>query len=235
MGEGDWRRPGFGTVFHRGAGGRIDELALVARSLLSGWRGESIPPDESFARSGLSRLVGPEAAADICARAFAEGRQWIGLNTENDAPSVGRDGVSVHPQLEQRLLVQIAETSYWIESGLAQGRDLATNYSQRGTAWAQLRQKNESAADFRRSLQLVPENNSVRYRLAVTLSDEGDFQEADLVFADGAKRAPPDAGEKLKRGAIIFSNRDVLPRPRQPTRARPASTPALSRPGSCAT
>ena len=182
----------------------IDELALVARSLLSGWRGESIPPDESFARSGLSRLVGPEAAADICARAFAEGRQWIGLNTENDAPSVGRDGVSVHPQLEQRLLVQIAETSYWIESGLAQGRDLATNYSQRGTAWAQLRQKNESAADFRRSLQLVPENNSVRYRLAVTLSDEGDFQEADLVFADGAKRAPPDAGETQAWGNHLF-------------------------------
>jgi len=182
----------------------IDELALVARSLLSGWSGESVPPDENFARTGLQRLVGPGAAAEICARAFAEGRQWIGLNTENDAPPVGREGISVHPQLEQRLLVEIAETSYWIESGLAQGRDLAANFAQRGAAWAQLRQKNEAEADLRRSLQLEPENNSVRYRLAVTLSDEGDFQAADLVFADGAKRAPLDAGEMQAWGNHLF-------------------------------
>lgn len=182
----------------------IDELALVARSLLAGWSGGSVPLDESFARTGLERLVGPEAAADICARVFAEGRQWIGLNAENDAPPVNLEGVSVHPQLEQRLMVQIAETSYWIESGMAQGTDLADNYGQRGEAWAQLREKNEAVADFRRSLQLAPDNNDVRYRLAVTLSDGGDFNAADLVFAEAAKRAPRDAGETQAWGNHLF-------------------------------
>jgi tetratricopeptide (TPR) repeat protein len=182
----------------------IDELALVARSLLSGWSGETIPPDEGFARKSLQRLVGEEAAAKICARAFAEGRQWVGLNTENDAPPVGHEGVSVHPQLEQRLLVQVAEASYWIESGLSQGRDLASNFGQRGTAWAQLRQEHEAVADFRRCLQMEPENRAVRYRLAVTLSDEGDFPAADSVFAEGAKRAAPDAGETQAWGNHLF-------------------------------
>jgi lipoprotein NlpI len=182
----------------------IDELALVARSLLSGWSGQSVPPDENFARAGLKRLVGADAAAEICARVFAEGRRWIGLNTENEAPPVGREALSVHPQLEQRLLVQIAESSYWIETGLVQGRDLAAAYGQRGAAWAQLHQKNEASADLRRSLELEPEDNSVRCRLAITLSDEGDFQAADLVFAEGAKRAPADAVETQAWGNHLF-------------------------------
>ena len=182
----------------------IDELALVARSLLSGWSGETIPLDENFTRVSLQRLVGPASAADTCARVFAEGRQWIGLNTESTAMPADREEISVHPQLEQRLLVQIAEASYWIESGLAQGSDLAGNYVQRGAAWAQLRQKSEAAADFRRSLELEPGNDAARYRLAVALSDGGDFAAADQVFAEAAKRAPPAGGEAQAWGNHLF-------------------------------
>jgi lipoprotein NlpI len=182
----------------------VDDLALVARSLLAGWSAGSVPLDENFARASLQRLVDPEAAAGICAEAFAEGHQWIGLNTEEGTPPADLKGVSVHPQLEQRLLVQIAETSYWIGSGLVQGADLAGNYGERGGAWALLLQKDDAVTDFRHSLQLDPGNNAVRYSLAVTLSDAGDFKEADAVFAEAAKRAPRGAGETQAWGNHLF-------------------------------
>jgi lipoprotein NlpI len=172
--------------------------------LLAGWSAGSVPLDENFARASLQRLVDPEAAAGICAEAFAEGHQWIGLNTEEGTPPADLKGVSVHPQLEQRLLVQIAETSYWIGSGLVQGADLAGNYGERGGAWALLLQKDDAVTDFRHSLQLDPGNNAVRYSLAVTLSDAGDFKEADAVFAEAAKRAPRGAGETQAWGNHLF-------------------------------
>jgi lipoprotein NlpI len=182
----------------------VDDLALVARSLLAGWSVGSLPLDENFARASLQRLLTPAAAAAICAEAFADGHQWIGLNTEEATTPVDLPGVSVHPQLEQRLLVQIAETSYWIGSGLAQGAELAANFGERGEAWALLLQQAAAVADLRRSLQLNPGNNAVRYSLAVTLSDAGDFNAADAVFAEAEKRAPRDAGETQAWGNHLF-------------------------------
>ena len=182
----------------------IDELALVARSLLAGWSEGSRPLDESFSRASLQRLLTPELASGICSRVFAEGRQWLGLNTEDSAPPINLEGVSVHPQLEQRLMVQIAEASYWIESGIAQGADLAGNYAQRGEAWAELLQKNQAVADLRRSLELDRSNNDVRYSLAVALSDGGDFSAADRVFAEAAKQASRGAEESEAWGNHLF-------------------------------
>jgi len=182
----------------------IDDLALVARSLLAGWTEGSRPLDENFCRESLQRLVPPNVAADICAGAFADGRQWIGLNTQDDVRPVNLEGISVHPQLEQRLTVQIAETSYWIESGLSQGADLAANYGERGEAWAQLLQKNQAVADLEHSLKLDPANNDVRYSLAVALSDGGDFSAADRIFAEAAKRVPRSAQESEAWGNHLF-------------------------------
>lgn len=182
----------------------VDDLALVARGLLAGWSASSMPLDEGFVCTSLQRLLAPAAVTGICAEAFAEGHQWIGLNTEEGTSPVDLKGVSVHPQLEQRLLVQIAETSYWIASGLAEGADLAENYGERGEAWALLLQKDDAVADFRRSLELDPGNKSVLYSLAVTLSDAGDFGAADIVFEEAAKRARLDAGETEAWGNHLF-------------------------------
>ena len=182
----------------------VDDLALVARSLLAGWSVGSLPLDELFARASLQRLVKPEEAAAICAEAFADGHQWIGLNTEEGATPVDLQGLSVHPQLEQRLLVQVAETSYWIESGLAQGAELAADFGERGEAGALLLQKDDAGADLRRSLQLDPGNNAVRTSLAVTLSDAGDFKAADAVFAEAEKRASRNAGDAQAWGNHLF-------------------------------
>ena len=182
----------------------LDELALVSRSLLAGWSRGPVPLDEGFARTGLQRLLGAAAAGDICAHAFAEGRQWLGLNIEDDATEVAQEGEIVHPQLEQRLLVQIAEMSYWIESGMVRGRALAHDYEQRGTAWSHLRKKTEAVADFRRSLELEPKADHVRYRLAAALSDGGDFSAADLAFADAARHAAADPGETQALGDHLF-------------------------------
>jgi lipoprotein NlpI len=182
----------------------LAELALVAHSLLTGWHAGSRPLDESFIRTSLQRLVTADAAASICSRAFAEEHEWLGSGAETDSPPSTLEGVSVHPQLEQRLLVQIAATSYWIESGLTQGADLADNYGERGEAWAQLLQKDEAVADLRHSLQLEPANNAVRYSLAVALSDSGDFKEADTVFAEAQKRAPGNALEIQAWGNHLF-------------------------------
>ena len=181
-----------------------DEMALVARSLLSGRNTGLAPLDEDFVRRSLERLVGAPAGAAICTDAFALDRDWVGFGSENDAPPTSLEGVTVHPQLEQRLLVQIAETSYWIESGLLQGADLADNYAQRGAAWAQLLQQGEAVADLRRALALNPGDNDVRYTLAVTLSDGADFKAADELFAEAAKRAPRDADEMQSWGNDLF-------------------------------
>ena len=181
-----------------------DEVALVARSLLSG-RNTGLPPlDEDFVRRSLERLVGAAAGAAICTDAFTMDRDWVGFGSENDAPPASLEGVTVHPQLEQRLLVQIAETSYWIESGLLQGTDLADNYAQRGAAWAQLLQQGEAVADLRQALTLNPRDNDVRYSLAVTLSDSGDIKAADEIFAEAARRAPRDADEMQSWGNHLF-------------------------------
>jgi lipoprotein NlpI len=182
----------------------VDDLALDARSLLARWSVGSLPLDEGFARTSLQRLLTPKAATAICAEAFADGHQWVGLNTEEDTTPVDLQGVSVHPQLEQRLLVQIAETSYWIESGLAQGAELAANFGERGEAWALLLQKNDAVSDLRRALELDHGNNALRYSLAVTLSDAGDFKAADAVFAEAEKHAPRDAGETQAWGNHLF-------------------------------
>jgi lipoprotein NlpI len=182
----------------------LAELALVAHSLLTGWHAGSRPLDESFIHTSLQRLVAPDAAASICSQAFAEEHESLGLAAETDSPPSNLEGVSVHPQLEQRLLVQIAATSYWIESGLTQGADLADNYGERGEAWAQLLQKDEAVADLRHSLQLEPANNAVRYSLAVALSDSGDFKEADAVFVEAQKRASGNALEMQAWGNHLF-------------------------------
>jgi lipoprotein NlpI len=182
----------------------LDELALVAHSLLTSWHAGSRSLDEGFIHTSLQRLVSPDAAASICSQTFTEEREALGLGAETDAPPSNLEGVSVHPQLEQRLLVQIAATSYWIESGLTQGADLADNYGERGEAWAQLLQKDEAVADLRHSLQLAPINNAVRYSLAVTLSDSGDFKEADAVFAEAQKQAPGNALEVQAWGNHLF-------------------------------
>ena len=100
----------------------LDELALVARSLLAGWYEGSLPIDEGFVQTSLQRLLAPDEAADICREVFSEGHTWLGLGADTATAPVSLEGVSVHPQLEQRLLVAIAATSYWIESGLSQGR-----------------------------------------------------------------------------------------------------------------
>ncbi len=60
----------------------IDELALVARSLLSGWSGESVPPDENFART-LSRSISSHQRHAVC-RAAGSGPASTG--------SIGRNG-----------------------------------------------------------------------------------------------------------------------------------------------
>ncbi|MGA2446413.1 MAG: tetratricopeptide repeat protein [Opitutaceae bacterium] len=182
----------------------FDELALIAHSLLAGWSAGSRPLDSNFIHTSLQRLVTPEAAASICSKTFAEAHEWLGLGAETDSPPSNLEGVSVHPQLEQRLLVQLAAASYWIESGLSQGADLADNYGERGEAWAQLLQKDAAVADLRRSLQLEPANNAIRYSLAVALSDGGDFKEADAVFAEAQRRAPGDALEMQAWGNHLF-------------------------------
>lgn len=173
----------------------LDELALTAHGLLAGWHGGSMPLDESFVHASLQRLVSADEAALICRRVFSGDHQWLGLGADGDASAPNFDGVLVHPQLAQQLLVQIAATSYWIESGLAQGADLAENYGERGEAWAQLLQKDEAVTDLRRSLELEPQNNTIRYNLAVALSDAGNFHEADAVFAEARRRAPSNALE----------------------------------------
>jgi lipoprotein NlpI len=182
----------------------LAELALVAHSLLTGWHAGSRPLDENFIHANLQLLVAPDAAASICSQAFAEEHEWLGLGAETDGPPSNLEGVSVHPQLEQRLLVEIAATSYWIESGLTQGTDLADNYGERGEAWAQLLKKDEAVADLRHSLQLEPGNNTVRYSLAVALSDGGDFKTADAVFAEAQRRAPANAFEVQAWGNDLF-------------------------------
>jgi lipoprotein NlpI len=182
----------------------LDELALVAHSLVTGWHEGSMPLEENFVQTSLQRLVAPEVAAGICRRAFGEDHEWLGLSRDGDLPPSNLEGVSVHPQLEQRLLVQIAATSYWIESGLAQGADLAEDYCERGEAWAQLLQKDEAVADLRRSLELEPANDAVRYSLAVVLSDAGRFKEADAMFAEAQKRTPGHALELQAWGNHFF-------------------------------
>ncbi len=186
----------------------LDELALVARGLLTGWYEGSLPLDEGFIRTSLQRLV-PAAAPDICRETFAEDHEWVGLatdtgGTDKGAADAGLEKLLVHPQLEQRLLVEIAATSYWIESGLSQGRVLAANFAERGAAWAQLLQKDEAVADLRRSLALVPDDDEVRYNLAVALSDSGDFKAADAVFAEVRKRRAPTALEEQAWGNHLF-------------------------------
>jgi len=191
--------------FARGAqAAGLDELALVAHSLVAGWHEGSTPLEENFVQASLQRLVAPEVAAAICRQAFGPDHEWLGLSRDGDLPPSNLEGVSVHPQLEQRLLVQIAATSYWIESGLAQGADLAEDYSERGEAWAQLLQTDDAVADLRRSLQLKPANEPVRYDLAVVLSDAGDFKEAEAVFAEAQKRAPGNALEQQEWGNHLF-------------------------------
>jgi lipoprotein NlpI len=182
----------------------LDEIALTARSLLSGRNTGMAPLDEAFVRRSLERLVGAPAGAAICTESFTQDRDWVGFGSENDAPPSDLEGVTVHPQLEQRLLVLIAETSYWIESGLLQGADLAANYAQRGEAWAQMLQQGEAVADLRRAMALDPADNRLRYSLAVTLSDGGDYREADELFAEAAKQAPRDAGETQSWGNHLF-------------------------------
>ena len=181
-----------------------DEAALAARSLLAG-RNTGLPPlDEAFVRRSLERLLGAPASAAVCDDAFGTDRDWVGFGGENDTPPSNLEGLTVHPQLEQRLLVQIAETSYWIESGLLQGADLADNYAERGSAWAQLLQPTEALADLRRALALNPNDNSLRYGLAVTLSDGADFKAADVLFAEAAKQAPRDAEQVQAWGNHLF-------------------------------
>jgi lipoprotein NlpI len=186
------------------AAARLDELALASHSLLAGGSTGIPPGDQKFIRRSLERLVGAKAAADICDDAFTEERDWIGFGTENDLPAPDREGASIHPQLEQRFLVQIAEASYWIESGLLKGADLADNFSERGEAWAALLQTKDAVADLRHALELGPDNNGLKYSLAVTLSDSGDFQAADGVFAEAMKRAPPSALEAQAWGNHLF-------------------------------
>jgi len=182
----------------------LDELALVARGLLAGWYEGSLPIDEGFIRTSLRRLVPPDAAEGICREAFAEDHEWLGLALDAGAPRSNLEGISVHPQLEQRLLVEIATTSYWIESGLSQGKVLAANFADRGGAWAQLLQKNEAVADLRRSLVLDPANNEVRYNLAVALSDAGDFKAADAVFLEARQRSSPGVLEEQAWANHLF-------------------------------
>lgn len=205
---GDDKATGDDQVLERFAGSAqaagLDELALVAHSLLAGWHEGSVPLDESFVRASLQRLVAPEVAAGICRRTFLGDHEWLGLSRDGDLPPSNLEGVSVHPQLEQRLLVQIAATSYWIESGLAQGANLAGNYGERGEAWAQLLQKEEAVADLRRALQLEPANVAVRCSLAVVLSDAGDFKEAEAEFAEAQKRTPGNALELEAWGNHLF-------------------------------
>ncbi len=182
----------------------LDELALVARSLLAGWSEGSLPVDEGFVQASLRRLLSPGEAADVCREAFSESHTWLGLGAETATAPASLEGVSVHPQLEQRLLVAIAATSYWIESGLSQGRLLAENLGERGAAWAQLLQDNVAVADLRHSLQLDPTNNGVRYDLAVALSDAGKFKEADAVFAEARQRSRRNALQTQAWGNHLF-------------------------------
>ena len=173
----------------------LDELALASRSLLAGWRDGTLPVDSEFVRASLRRLVGTEQADDICREVFRDDREWLGLSDDSEGGFSSLKGVPVHPQLEQRLLMEIAEASYWIESGLSKGRTLAGNYGERGAAWAELWQLKDAEADLRRSLALDPSNNKVRYGLAVALSDAGQIKEADAVFAEAARRGPVGASE----------------------------------------
>ena len=182
----------------------LDELALVAHSLLAGWHEGSVPLDENFVRASLQRLVAPEVAAGICHRTFGGDHEWLGLSRDGDLPPSNLEGVSVHPQLEQRLLVQIAATSFWIESGFAQGAELAENYGERGEAWAQLLQTDEAVADLRRALQLQPANDAVRRSLAVVLSDAGNYKDAEAEFAEAQKRTPGNALELEAWGNHLF-------------------------------
>ncbi len=184
--------------------GGLDELALVARSLLVS-RDTGLPPlDERFVKVSLRRLVGEPAAGRVCADAFAEDREWIGMGVGAEAPPPSLEGSFVHPQLEQRQYVQIAETSYWIESGFLHGTDLAEAYLDRGVARARLLQRKDAVADLREALRLDPGRREVRYRLAVTLSDAGDYAAADAVFAAARKRAPPNAVETQAWGDHLF-------------------------------
>ena len=176
----------------------LDELALVARGLLAGWYEGALPMDEDFIRTSLGRLLSPDAAAAIGRESLGENHEWLGLATDagaadSGAADAGLAQLQVHPQLEQRLLVEIAATSYWIESGLSQGKDLAANFAERGAAWAQLQQKDEAVADLRRALALAPDDSEVRINLAVALSDGDDFAGADAVFAELRRRGVRDA------------------------------------------
>ncbi len=181
-----------------------DEIALVARSLLNGWNTGLPPLDEDFVHRSVARLLGEKTAGALCADAFSEDREWIGLGSATDAPSADFGGEFVHPQLEQRLLVEIAETSYWIESGLLQGTDLADCYAQRGEAWAEMRRAADAESDLHHALELNPKDNQLNYSLAVILSDAGDFQAADAMFATAQKQAAPDAAEMQDIGNHLF-------------------------------
>ena len=94
------------------------------------------------------------------------GRRGGSALSETGAADAGLEKLWVHPQLEQRLLVEIAATSYWIESGLSQGGTRAEHLAERGAAWAQLLQKEEAVVDLRRALALAPDDNVARLNLA---------------------------------------------------------------------
>jgi len=182
----------------------FDELAIVARSLLAGWSDGVVSIDAELTQRNLARLLPPGAADAVCEDAFAEGRQWVGLNTGAEVVAERSDGVRVHPQLEQQMLLRIAVASFWIDSGSAEGKELAGEYADRGEAWAMLLHKDEAVADLNRALELTPDDNSLRSWLAMTLSDAGDFKAADAVFAETKRRAPHDALQEQAWGNHLF-------------------------------
>ncbi len=93
-------------------------------------------------------------------------------------------------QTARRLRSSHAATSYWIESGLFQGADLADNYSECGEAWAQLRQKDAAVADLRCS----GEEGELYFVLAQLALSRGDIAAARRAFADVFREAGVAAG-----------------------------------------
>ena len=182
----------------------LDETALTARALLAGRRGNFVPSDETFLRTSLQRLIGSAVAARICTNVFLERNDWMGLVKQDDIRLVDTSSTPVHPQLAEQLMVGIAEDSYWIESGRQKGADLAADYRRRGSAWAQLLNWDEGVADLRRALQLDPSDKTVRYALAVSLSDAGHFAEAETMFAAAMEKAPPGVHDLQSWGNHYF-------------------------------
>jgi hypothetical protein len=105
-------------------------------------------------------------------------------------------------ELSSKAIIQ--NCSIFIERGLLSGSYLAGAYNTRGIGYDEEGKTDLAISDYRRSIELNPDQSNAYFNMAVLYFAQGDLLLALKYFDEAIARGATDAGTHTRRGAVLL-------------------------------